>query len=64
MFDTKEGVMMAQHITAIEQSIEQLNNLLKGLAAVRTGLSEKLVKANVTSRVSVEGLGTVIDSYQ
>ncbi|MDH7552130.1 MAG: hypothetical protein GYA16_09190 [Spirochaetes bacterium] len=56
--------MMAQHITAIEQSIEQLNNLLKGLAAVRTGLSEKMVKANVISHVSVEGLGTIIDSYQ
>ncbi|MEW6525639.1 MAG: hypothetical protein AB1444_03110 [Spirochaetota bacterium] len=56
--------MMAQHITAIEQSIEQLNNLLKGLAAVRTGLSEKLVKANVVANVSVEGLGTIIDSYQ
>lgn len=64
MIDTKEGVMMAQHITAIEQSIEQLNNLLKGLAAVRTGLSEKLVKANVVANVSVEGLGTIIDSYQ
>ncbi len=56
--------MMTQHINAVEQSIEQLNNLLKGLAAVRTGLSEKLVKANITSHVSVEGLGTVIDSYQ
>jgi hypothetical protein len=64
MFDTKEGVMMAQHITAIEQSIEQLNNLLKGLAAVRTGLSEKLVKANITTQVNVDGLGTMIDSYQ
>lgn len=64
MFDTKEGVMMVQHITAIEQSIEELNNLLKGLAAVRTGLSEKLVRTNVTSHVSVEGLGTIIDSYQ
>jgi len=56
--------MMAQHITAIEQSIEQLNNLLKGLAAVRTGLSEKLVKANITTQVNVDGLGTMIDSYQ
>ena len=56
--------MMVQHITAIEQNIEQLNNLLKGLAAVRTGLSEKLVKANVTAHVSMEGLGTVVDSYQ
>ncbi|MGQ9842284.1 MAG: hypothetical protein ACUVRK_01855 [Spirochaetota bacterium] len=56
--------MIAQHITAIEQSIEELNNLLKGLAAVRTGLSEKLVKTNVTAHVIVEGLGTVIDSYQ
>lgn len=56
--------MMAQHITAIEQSIEQLNNLLKGLAAVRSGLGEKMVKANVASQVSIEGLGTTIDSYQ
>lgn len=56
--------MMAQQITVVEQSIEQLNNLLKGLAAVKTGLSEKLVEVNVKAQERIEGLGTIIDSYQ
>jgi hypothetical protein len=53
-------------VSTINQSIEQLTNILLLSAEQSTQLTEKLIKVNVEQKlrgVNAEHLGTIIDTY-
>jgi len=47
--------------TATARSIEDMGNLMKNITDKSIGFEEKLLKANVTEKVSDEKLGQTLD---
>lgn len=43
------------------KSIEEMNNLLKNMTSQAMGLQDKLMKAEITEKVSTPGLGENLD---
>lgn len=43
------------------RSIEEMGNLLKNMTTQAMGLQEKIMKAGITEKVNIQGLGEAID---